>query len=111
MAERNIEIEFDTGDFFIVTLTRQTATEQVTGVGTELALSRHQVDILHNCYESRKLVDLMAVTGCSDRTKFRHQVLNPLLDTGFVKLTIPDKPRSRFQKYRLTDKGKRYMSW
>jgi len=33
MAERNIEIEFDTGDFFIVTLARQAAAEQV---GTKL---------------------------------------------------------------------------
>jgi len=106
MAERGIKITFDTGDFFIVTLARQTATPQVTDkVGAKLALSRHQVDILHNCYESRKLVDLMAVTGRSDRTKFRHQVLNPLLNAGFVEMTIPDKPRSRFQKYRLTDKG------
>ncbi len=103
MAERNIEIEFDTEDFFIVTLARQIVTDQV---GTKSALSRHQVDILHNCYESSKLVDLMAVTGRSDRTKFRHQVLNPLLDAGLVELTIPEKPRSRFQKYRLTDKGK-----
>jgi len=30
MAARNIEIEFDTGDFFIVTLARQTAAPQAT---------------------------------------------------------------------------------
>jgi len=48
----------------------------------------------------------MAVTGRSDRAKFRHQVLNPLLDAGLVELAIPEKPRSRFQKYRLTEKGK-----
>ena len=62
-------------------LTKSQVTEQVTGeVGTKLAPSRHQVNVLHDCYESSKLVDLMAITGRSDRTKFRHQVLNPLLD-------------------------------
>ena len=91
-------------------LAKEPVTEQVTGeVGTKLVLSRHQVNILHDCYESSKLVDLMAVTGRSDRTKFRHQVLNPLLDAGLVEMTIPDKPRSSKQKYRLTDKGKEWV--
>jgi len=91
-------------------LSKEPVTEQVTGeVGTKLALSRHQVNILHDCYESSKLVDLMAVTGRSDRTKFRHQVLNPLLDAGLVEMTIPDKPKSSKQKYRLTDKGKEWV--
>jgi len=52
------------------------------------------------------LVELMAITGRSDRTKFRHQVLNPLQEAGLVEMTIPDKPRSSKQKYRLTDKGR-----
>lgn len=38
-------------------------------------------------------------------TKFRDQVLNPLLDAGLAEMTIPDKPRSSKQRYRLTDKG------
>ena len=55
------------------------------------------------------LVDLMAVTGRSDRTKFRHQVLNLLLEGGLVEMTIPDKPRSSKQRYRLSDKGRRWL--
>jgi len=51
----------------------------------------------------------MALTGRSDRTKFRHQVLNPLIKIGFIEMTIPDKPRSSKQKYRLTEKGRKIM--
>ncbi len=78
-------------------------------VGTKLALSRHQVGILRKCQNDRSLVDLMAVTGRTDRTKFRHQVMTLLLDEELVEMTIPDKPTSSKQKYRLTDKGREVL--
>jgi ATP-dependent DNA helicase RecG len=51
----------------------------------------------------------MALLERSNRTKFRDQVLNPLLEGGLVEMTIPDKPRSSKQRYRLTDKGKQVL--
>ena len=79
-------------------------------VGTKSALSRHQVEILRKCLTDSPLVELMAVTGRSDRTKFRHQVLNPLLVSCLIEMTIPDKPNSRLQKYRLTEKGRQALA-
>lgn len=85
--------------------------EQVTPqVGTKLALSRHQVEILEKCSEPTALVDLMAIADRSDRTKFRHHLLNPLLEASLIEMTIPDKPRSSKQRYRLTDSGRRWLS-
>lgn len=78
-------------------------------VGTKSALSRHQVEMLRKCNEDRMLIDLMAITGRSDRTKFRHQVLNPLLKAGFIEMTFPDKPRSSKQRYRITASGRRVL--
>ena len=52
----------------------------------------------------------MALAGRSNRTKFRDQVLKPLLDGGFIAMTIPDKPTSRLQKYRLTNKGRAWLA-
>jgi ATP-dependent DNA helicase RecG len=85
-------------------------TPQVTEeVGTKLALSRHQVEVMRNCLESKAITDLMTIAGRADRTKFRDQVLNPLLEEGLVEMTIPDKPRSSKQRYRLTDKGRQVL--
>jgi len=88
--------------------------DQVTGevqvqeaqVGPKSGPSRHQVRILHNLLEDQGITDLMAISGRKNRTKFRDQVLNPLLEEGLIEMTIPDKPRSSKQKYRLTDKGR-----
>jgi ATP-dependent DNA helicase RecG len=52
---------------------------------------------------------LMEVCGRSDRTKFREQVLRPLLEAGLVEMTVPDKPRSSKQQYRLTDAGRQVL--
>ena len=85
---------------FMVTVYKKT--EQV---GTKLALSRHQVDILRKCLIETGITELMTIAGRTDRTKFRHQVLNPLIEARLLEMTIPDKPTSSKQKYRLTDEG------
>ncbi len=52
----------------------------------------------------------MKIAGRTDRTKFRDQVLNPLLQEGLLEMTVPEKPRSSLQKYRLTDKGRAWLA-
>ena len=78
--------------------------------GTKSAPSRHQVEILRKCMEESPISELMGIVGRTDRTKFRNQVLQPLLDAGLVEMTVPDKPTSRLQKYRLTSKGQQLIN-
>jgi hypothetical protein len=52
----------------------------------------------------------LAVSGRTDRTKFRKQVLGPLLAAGLVEMTIPDKPRSSKQRYRITALGREVLA-
>ncbi|BDD89272.1 hypothetical protein DPPLL_36370 [Desulfofustis limnaeus] len=48
--------------------------------------------------------------GLKDDEHFRKAYLLPALEAGLVEMTIPDKPRSSKQKYRLTDKGRQVMA-
>jgi ATP-dependent DNA helicase RecG len=43
------------------------------------------------------------------QANFRDRYLVPALDAGLIECTIPDKPTSRLQKYRLTDKGRKLL--
>lgn len=115
------EPEFKQTDGFVTVIHRKPGqafaavggkvTEQVTTKkSTKSAPSRHQVQILHNCLEERAIGDLMIIEGRADRTKFRNQVLRPLLNAGLVEMTIPDRPTSSNQKYRLTERGKQLLS-
>ena len=53
---------------------------------------------------------LQSALGLSDRKSFRERYLKPALVDGLVEMTIPDKPNSRLQKYRLTDKGRQWLA-
>lgn len=74
-------------------------------VGTKSGLSQDQVKIIQSCSEAKSLLELMNSCGRKNRTKFRNQFLKPLLSMGLIEMTIPDKPKSRLQKYRLTSAG------
>ncbi len=69
--------------------------------------SKDQITVLLSCLESRGISALLAATGRSNRSKFRGQVLKPLLDKGLLAMTIPGKPNSRLQAYQLTESGRK----
>lgn len=46
----------------------------------------------------------------NDRKHFRVAYLQPALDAGLIAMTIPDKPNSRLQKYRITEQGQTLLA-
>jgi Fic family protein len=51
--------------------------------------------------------ELQAALGLLDRKSFSERYLKPALNAGLIEMTIPEKPNSRLQKYRLTHKKPR----
>ena len=50
--------------------------------------------------------ELQKIVGINDISHFRGSYIIPALEQGLLEMTLPDKPKSRQQKYRLTEKGK-----
>ena len=45
--------------------------------------------------------EMMAQLSLKDREHFRKEYLLPALESGMIEMTVPDKPRSSKQKYRI----------
>jgi hypothetical protein len=53
--------------------------------------------------------EIQKILGLQDRKSFRERYLVPALTAGLIEMTLPDKPNSRLQRYRLTDQGRRWI--
>jgi len=49
--------------------------------------------------------EIQSVLQLKDRKSFRQSYIKPALEELFIEMTIPNKPNSKMQKYRLTLKG------
>jgi Fic family protein len=52
---------------------------------------------------SRK--EIFAAIGMKGDSRAFKRNIEPLINKGLIEMTVPDKPNSKLQKYRLTDKG------
>jgi ATP-dependent DNA helicase RecG len=59
--------------------------------------------------QTLSLQELMQSLGLSHRPNFLALHLRPALQANLIQMTVPDKPNSRLQKYRLTQAGRRLL--
>lgn len=81
------------------------ATAQVTAQDTAqvTAQVKELIEILSKEMDRQEIQDML---GLSHRENFRLKYLKPALEQGFIEMTIPERPSSKLQKYRLTILGK-----
>ncbi len=84
-------------------------TPPVTTVATTVATTvtttvEKVILVLDNELKREKIQKLLKL---KNKNNFIKNYLQPAITLGLIEMTIPDKPNSRFQKYRLTEKGKK----
>ena len=99
MPERGLPLPRWSEDGRGVTLTFF-APEVTTEVTTEV------VQLLQVLDDEMSRRDLQNALGLRNSEHFRKAYLQPAIQEGLVEMTIPDKPRSSKQRYRITRKGR-----
>jgi ATP-dependent DNA helicase RecG len=113
------EFEFDENhSFFMVKLPVHPAALEVVGnvedIGEATGSPTQSTDpvgrLLKQLESGEKSSgELRKALGLRHRPTFRENYLHPAQAQELVELTIPEKPSSRLQKYRITDKGRKYL--
>lgn len=114
-------IRLDAG-FWITTIRRKQITRasiktqveaqeaQEAQVEAQVKIPAWLIDIMSACAKREKSSkELLLLAGYSERTGNFKKGLQRIIEEGFIEPTIPDKPNSSKQKYRLTSKGKKYL--
>lgn len=113
------EPEFSLTDGFVITIRRKPgrAFEAVGGqVAGEVAgpvareVTGEVKELVSVCRDAMTRRNLQVSLSLRGEEDFRKLYLVPALDAGYIEMTIPDKPNSRLQKYRLTAKGKALLA-
>lgn len=60
--------------------------------------------------DARTRQELQTAAGMANREHFRKFYIEPLVVAGWLAPTIPEKPTSRLQKYRLTDAARTWLA-
>lgn len=71
--------------------------EKVTKSATKSTETMNEV--LAFCKRPKSLTEIMAHLGLKHRNNAKSRYIDPLIENGFLEMTIPEKPNSRNQKY------------
>ena len=84
----------------------ENAAPEVAGETGPTGSREEQARLLRALSEEKSTPELLQALRRRDRKHLREALLRPALREGLVEMTLPDKPRSRRQRYRLTDAGR-----
>ena len=81
-------------------ITGQDTTQDTMQVTTQDTMQDNRLTkLVEFCINPRTREEMQLYIDISNREHFRKSFLRPLLESGQLKMTIPDKPNSRNQKY------------
>ena len=78
--------------------------------GVREGVNSNMMKVLKFCREPKSRREILEHLGVIYHSKNFKIHINPLIEQGYLELTIPDVPNNRNQKLRLTDKGRQLIS-
>lgn len=124
------QVEFDTDDdrtYFLVEIPchKEFINNDISIIQSHIGLNNEEIEIekdaltsIVNTFSPKAIYileyleqgelgknDIFYKIGVSNQTYNKKKYLDPLLDLGYIEMTIKDKPKSNMQKYRITKEG------
>ena len=76
------------------------------GTGKEFGVDFYVLERIGDfCQEARSLAEIAEHLGFGDRYKIKKKYIDPLLGR-YLEMTLPEKPNSPSQRYKLTEEGR-----
>lgn len=73
-------------------------------------LNETELKILRYCRKAKSTPELLDMLGYKSRTGNYKSALSNLLESTFLEMTLPESPRSKAQKYIISEKGIKILS-
>lgn len=114
------EPRFTMRDGFVLTIQRKESSQAALPAGLTASADRQAGEVtgevagevtgevaklIRACREPMRRAELQTALRLKSQENFRKLYLVPALEAKLVEMTVPDKPKSRLQQYRLTAKG------
>lgn len=80
------------------------------GARSEAPVAGEVIKLLASLKSAMSRRQIQEQLGLRHDEHFRLSYLHPALVAGLIEMTLPDKPTSRLQKYRLTAKGRAWLA-
>lgn len=107
---------FEANGFVTVTFRPNPVVRAGTGAGDAIAegtwtdhVTDHVRKLVATLTGEMDRAQLQAALQLTHRAYFRSAYLRPALETGLIEMTVPDKPNSPGQRYRVTRKGREFL--
>lgn len=73
-------------------------------------LPPNSIKAITSLKEAKKREEILSVIGLTNQSKNFRRYIQPLIEAGWIEMTVPEKPNSIFQMYHLTKHGQKIES-
>jgi ATP-dependent DNA helicase RecG len=76
---------------------------------SKVLISEQELRIIQYCSTPRKREGILHLLGLTNETRSFNRHVRPLIQGGWINLTMPEKPSSKNQNYVVSEIGKQYL--